>query len=77
MLVLYFLKILYYKSVMESEERKERRRAMPKDRLMGAFVDKPTREAIRRAAFEEDVPMAAIIRRAIEEYLARRKGKKR
>jgi hypothetical protein len=49
---------------------------MPKDRLMGAFVDTPTREAIRRAAFEEDVPMAEIIRRAIEEYLAKRKGKK-
>ena len=43
---------------------------------MGAFVDAPTREAIRRAAFGEDVPMAEIIRRAIEGYLAKRKGKK-
>lgn len=61
---------------MASKGRKGRRRTMPKDRLMGAFVDTPTREAIRRAAFEEDVPMAEIIRRAIEEYLAKRKGKK-
>ncbi len=48
---------------------------MPKDRLMGAYVDTPTREEIRRAAYEEDCAMSEIIRRAIVEYLNKRKGK--
>ena len=50
---------------------------MPKDRLMGAYVDTATRDAIRKAAYEEDCAMAEIVRRAIAEYLAKRKGTKK
>ncbi len=56
--------------------RKTRRAAM-KDQLMGVMVDAAMREAIRRAAFEERLSMSALARKAIEEYLAKRKGKKR
>jgi len=45
-----------------------------KDQLMGVMVDTALREAIRRAAFEERCSMGELIRRAIQEYLARRQS---
>jgi hypothetical protein len=48
-----------------------------KDQLMGVMVDAATREAIRRAAFEERCSMGELIRRAIIAYLGRRKTENR
>jgi len=48
-----------------------------KDKLVAAFVDEALHEAVRVAAFHERCSMGEVIRRAVQEYLAKRKGKKR
>ena len=48
----------------------------PKERVQGWNVNflPSTWEALRRLAFEERCSMSAVARKAIEEYLARRKN---
>lgn len=46
-----------------------------KDKLVAAFVDADLHEAVRVAAFRERCSMGELVRRAITEYLAKRKGK--
>ncbi len=46
-----------------------------KDKLIAAFADEALHEAVRVAAFQERCSMGEIVRRAIQEYLARRQGK--
>lgn len=41
-------------------------------KLVGAYVDETLRQRIRRAAYEEDCSMAEVVRRALNEHLARR-----
>ncbi len=47
-----------------------------KEKLIAAFTDEALHERVRRQAFEENCSRSEIVRRAVEEYLARRKGKK-
>ena len=44
-------------------------------RLLGTYTDEATFEAIRRAAYEERSTVSGILRKAVQEYLTRRKGK--
>jgi hypothetical protein len=56
---------------------KERRRkpTATQVRLLGTYADEATYEAIRRAAFEERSTVSGILRKAVQEYLARRQKK--
>ncbi len=46
-----------------------------KEKLIAAFADEALHERIRVAAFEERCSMSEVIRRALEAYLGKRKGK--
>ncbi len=50
-------------------------KAPMKDKLLAAFVDEATHEAVRVAAFRERCSMGELVRRAIQAYLAQRKGR--
>jgi len=49
---------------------------MTRMKLLGTYTDEATYEAIRRAAYEERSTVSGILRKAVQEYLAKRKGKK-
>jgi hypothetical protein len=51
----------------------------PKERVQGWNVNflPSTWEALRRLAFEQRTTISEQVRRAVDEYLAKRKGKKR
>jgi predicted HicB family RNase H-like nuclease len=49
------------------------RRAAMKDKLLGTFVDEATHEAVRVAAFQARCSMSEFVRRAVTEYLGKRK----
>jgi hypothetical protein len=49
------------------------RRWSVKDKLLGFLVDADLHERIRRAAFEADCSKGEIVRRAVVEYLGKRR----
>jgi hypothetical protein len=53
-----------------------RPKPMTRMKLLGTYTDEATYEAIRRAAYEERSTVSGILRKAVQEYLAKRKGKK-
>lgn len=44
-------------------------------RLLGTYTDEPTYEGIRKAAYEERTTISGILRKAVQEYLTKRKAK--
>ncbi len=48
-----------------------------KNKMMAAFVDEATYEAVRVAAFRARCSMAEVVRRAVAEYLTKLSKRKR
>jgi hypothetical protein len=70
-----FFKQIGYNSIMRRTE--GRPKPMSQMKLLGTYTDLETYEAIRRAAYEERSSVSGVLRKAVQEYLAKRKGKKR